>query len=115
MCPAPGGGNTRGHAYSRPGVRASRSAPTTTRPFTPRRGRPGGARWWREWAGRGEPLNPEVIEQVQRAWGLTIRDGFGQTESSLQIGNPPGQLIKVGSMGRPMPGFEIELVDPARG
>lgn len=66
----------------------------------------------RELVGAGEPLNPEVIESVQRAWGLTIRDGFGQTESSLQIGNSPGQPLKVGSMGRPMPGFEIALVDP---
>jgi acetyl-CoA synthetase len=66
----------------------------------------------REVAGAGEPLNPEVIEAVRRAWGLTIRDGFGQTESSLQIGNSPGQELKVGSMGRPMPGFEIVLVDP---
>ncbi len=56
-----------------------------------------------------------MIEQVQRAWGITIRDGFGQTESSLQIGNSPGQPIKLGSMGRPMPGFEIELVDPVTG
>jgi acetyl-CoA synthetase len=66
----------------------------------------------RELVGAGEPLNPEVIEAVQRAWGLTIRDGFGQTETSLQIGNPPGQRLKLGSMGRPMPGFEIALVDP---
>jgi acetyl-CoA synthetase len=66
----------------------------------------------RELVGAGEPLNPEVIETVQRAWGLTIRDGFGQTETTLVIGNSPGQPVKVGSMGRPMPGFEIELVDP---
>jgi acetyl-CoA synthetase len=66
----------------------------------------------RELVGAGEPLNPEVIESVQRAWGLTIRDGFGQTETSLQIGNSPGQPVKVGSMGRPMPGFDIVLVDP---
>jgi acetyl-CoA synthetase len=66
----------------------------------------------RELVGAGEPLNPEVIESVQRAWGITIRDGFGQTETTLQIGNSPGQPIKVGSMGRPMPGFEIALVDP---
>ena len=44
----------------------------------------------RELVGAGEPLNPEVIEQVREAWGMTIRDGFGQTESTLQIGNPPG-------------------------
>ena len=56
-----------------------------------------------------------MIEQVRRAWGLTIRDGFGQTETTLQIGNSPGQPIKVGSMGRPMPGFRIALVDPLTG
>ena len=67
----------------------------------------------RELVGAGEPLNPEVIESVQRAWGITIRDGFGQTETSLQIGNSPGQPLRLGSMGRPMPGFEIALVDPA--
>jgi acetyl-CoA synthetase len=67
----------------------------------------------REVVGAGEPLNPEVIGSVQRAWGLTIRDGFGQTESSLQVGNSPGQELKIGSMGRPMPGFSITLVDPA--
>jgi acetyl-CoA synthetase len=66
----------------------------------------------RELAGAGEPLNPEVIEVVRRGLGLTIRDGFGQTETSLQIGNPPGQPVKVGSMGRPMPGFSISLADP---
>jgi acetyl-CoA synthetase len=65
--------------------------------------------------GAGEPLNPEVIEQVEKAWGVRIRDGFGQTESSVQIANPPGQPIKPGSMGRPMPGFAVELIDPATG
>lgn len=65
----------------------------------------------REVVGAGEPLNPEVIEQVQRAWGKTIRDGFGQTESSLQIGNPPGAPLKVGAMGRPMPGYVVVVVD----
>jgi acetyl-CoA synthetase len=69
----------------------------------------------RELVGAGEPLNPEVIEQVQRGWGLTIRDGFGQTETTLQIGNSPGQPIKLGSMGRPLPGFSIALVDPVTG
>lgn len=73
------------------------------------------ARWrleLREVASAGEPLNPEVIEQVQRAWGLTIRDGFGQTETTAQIGNPPGQSLKVGSMGRPLPGYRVALVAP---
>jgi acetyl-CoA synthetase len=69
----------------------------------------------REVVGAGEPLNPEVIEQVKRAWGLTLRDGYGQTETTAQIGNPPGQPLKPGSMGRPLPGYEIALVDPATG
>jgi acetyl-CoA synthetase len=73
--------------------------------------RPGEALSLRELVGAGEPLNPEVIETVRRAWGLEIRDGFGQTETTLQIGNSPGQPVKVGSMGRPMPGFTIALVD----
>ena len=64
----------------------------------------------REVVGAGEPLNPEVISQVKSAWGLTIRDGFGQTETTAQIGNPPGQPVKPGSMGRPLPGYEVALV-----
>jgi acetyl-CoA synthetase len=69
----------------------------------------------RKVVGAGEPLNPEVIEQVRRAWGVTIRDGFGQTETTVQVANTPGQPIKPGSMGRPLPGYAIELVDPATG
>ncbi len=65
----------------------------------------------RELVGAGEPLNPEVIEQVRRAWGLTIRDGFGQTETTAQIGNTPGQPVKPGSMGRPLPGYQVRLLD----
>jgi acetyl-CoA synthetase len=65
--------------------------------------------------GAGEPLNPEVIEQVEKAWGVTIRDGFGQTESSVQIANTPGQDVVPGSMGRPLPGFVVALVDPVSG
>ena len=66
----------------------------------------------RELVSAGEPLNPEVISSVERAWGLTIRDGYGQTETTLQVGNPPGQPLKPGSMGRPLPGYRIDLVDP---
>jgi acetyl-CoA synthetase len=66
----------------------------------------------REVASAGEPLNPEVIERVRAAWGLTIRDGFGQTETTAQVGNPPGQPVKPGSMGRPLPGFPVVLIDP---
>ncbi|MGO4427773.1 AMP-binding protein, partial [Streptomyces sp. MCAF7] len=69
----------------------------------------------REVAAAGEPLNPEVIEHVRRAWGVTIRDGFGQTETSVQVANTPGQPLKVGSMGRPSPGFAVTLLDPVTG
>jgi acetyl-CoA synthetase len=65
--------------------------------------------------GAGEPLNPEVIEQVEKAWGVRIRDGFGQTETTVQIGNTPNQLVKPGSMGRPIPGYRVALVDVATG
>jgi acetyl-CoA synthetase len=66
----------------------------------------------REAMSAGEPLNPEVIEQVRKAWGITIRDGYGQTETTAQIGNAPGQALKPGSMGRPLPGYDIVLIDP---
>ncbi|GGX62566.1 AMP-dependent synthetase [Streptomyces hiroshimensis] len=69
----------------------------------------------REAVAAGEPLNPEVIETVRRAWGVTIRDGFGQTETTVQIANPPGRPVKVGSMGRPSPGFTVVLLDPVTG
>ncbi|MET9485308.1 AMP-binding protein [Nocardia sp. NPDC006630] len=69
----------------------------------------------REILGAGEPLNPDVIAQVEKAWGLTIRDGFGQTETTLQVGNMPGQQVKPGSMGRPAPGVPVILVDPLTG
>ncbi|HTJ33421.1 MAG TPA: AMP-binding protein [Dactylosporangium sp.] len=65
--------------------------------------------------GAGEPLNPEVIEQVQKAWGVTIRDGFGQTETTVQIANSPGQPLKPGSMGRPAPGYTVALIDTTTG
>ena len=65
----------------------------------------------KEVIGAGEPLNPEVIERVQKAWGLTIRDGYGQTETSALVGNSPGQRVKPGSMGRPLPGFRVALLD----
>jgi acetyl-CoA synthetase len=66
---------------------------------------------FRECVAAGEPLNPEVIEQVRAAWGITVRDGYGQTETTAQIGNPPGQPLKLGSMGRPLPGYRIVLAD----
>ncbi|MGE5141107.1 MAG: AMP-binding protein, partial [Rudaea sp.] len=65
----------------------------------------------RELISAGEPLNPEVIERVQQAWGITIRDGYGQTETTAIIGNTPGQSVKLGSMGRPLPGYQVALLD----
>jgi acetyl-CoA synthetase len=72
------------------------------------------ARWkvaLRELVGAGEPLNPEIIERVRQAWGITVRDGFGQTESSVMLANTPGQPVVAGKLGRPLPGFEIHLLD----
>jgi acetyl-CoA synthetase len=66
----------------------------------------------REVCSAGEPLNPEVIEQVRAVWGLTVRDFYGQTETTTQVGNPPGLTIKPGSMGLPMPGYRIRILDP---
>jgi acetyl-CoA synthetase len=65
----------------------------------------------REAVSAGEPLNPEVIERVQDAWGLTIRDGFGQTETTAIAANCPGQAVKPGCMGRPLPGYRVDLLD----
>ena len=69
----------------------------------------------REILSAGEPLNPEVISQIQRAWGLTIRDGYGQTETTAIVGNVPGSALKAGSMGQPLPGVAVVLVDPITG
>jgi len=72
----------------------------------------------RELVSAGEPLNPEVIDAVERAWGITVRDGYGQTETTAQVGNSPGMVVKPGAMGKPLPGYEITLLDsegkPAR-
>ncbi len=67
----------------------------------------------RELASAGEPLNPEVIETVRAAWGITIRDGYGQTETTAQVGNPPGFAVELGSMGKPLPGYDVVLLDHA--
>jgi acetyl-CoA synthetase len=69
----------------------------------------------REILSAGEPLNPEVISQIQRAWDLTIRDGYGQTETTAIVGNAPGSALKAGSMGQPLPGVAVVLVDPVTG
>jgi acyl-coenzyme A synthetase/AMP-(fatty) acid ligase len=59
----------------------------------------------------GEPLNPEVIKAFRDAFGLTIHDGYGQTENTLLVGNFPGAEIRPGSMGLPSPGHEIAVID----
>jgi len=69
----------------------------------------------RELVGAGEPLNPEIIERIRTAWGVTLRDGFGQTETTALVGNPPGQPVKPGSMGTPLPGYTVALIDPLTG
>src|SRR3954452_14014226 len=69
----------------------------------------------REALSAGEPLNPEVIARVKEAWGLVIRDGYGQTETTATIANPPGAEPKPGAMGFPLPGVAIALVDPITG
>ena len=69
----------------------------------------------REVVAAGEPLNPEVIAHVKRRWGVLIRDGFGQTETAVQVANTPGQPVKSGSMGRPTPGYTVALIDPLTG
>ncbi len=72
----------------------------------------GGPGVLREVVAAGEPLNPEVITQVRREWGLTVRDGYGQTETVAQVGNTPGSAVKPGSMGKPLPGMPVVLVEP---
>ncbi len=60
----------------------------------------------------GEALNPEVFHQFQKATGLSLMEGFGQSETTVMIGNLVGMRPKVGSMGKPVPLYPVELVDP---
>lgn len=69
----------------------------------------------RELLSAGEPLNPEVIATIERWWDIQIRDGYGQTELTAVIGNTPGVPLKPGSMGRPLPGNTVVLIDPVTG
>ncbi len=62
-------------------------------------------------ASAGEPLNPEIIETIRAALDIEIRDGYGQTETTAQIANTPGQRVVPGSMGRPLPGYRVALLD----
>lgn len=59
----------------------------------------------------GEALNPEVYRQFEKATGLRIMEGFGQTESTMIIGNMAGSSHKIGSMGKPAPIYDVSLVD----
>ena len=59
----------------------------------------------------GEALNPEVFRQFQKATGLQIMEGFGQSESTLIIGNLTGSSHKIGSMGKPVPLYDVHLLD----
>lgn len=65
----------------------------------------------RHCVGAGEPLNPEVIEAWKKGTGLTIYDGYGQTETVLLVANYRCLPVKPGSMGKPMPGFEVAVID----
>lgn len=69
----------------------------------------------REILSAGEPLNPEVISRIRSGWGLVIRDGYGQTETTAIIANQPGAQLVPGSMGTPLPGVTIALLDPITG
>jgi acyl-coenzyme A synthetase/AMP-(fatty) acid ligase len=64
----------------------------------------------RHCTGAGEPLNPEVIEQWKRAYGLTIHDGYGQSETVLLVGNLAGLPVRPGSMGKPAPGHDVRVI-----
>lgn len=67
----------------------------------------------RSCVGAGEPLNPEVIETWKKQTGITIRDGYGQTETVILVGNfpTPDCKIKPGSMGKPAPGAIVDVID----
>ena len=65
----------------------------------------------RHCVGAGEPLNPEVIDAWHKATGLTIYDGYGQTETVLLCGNFPTEEVRPGSMGKPSPGFDVAVID----
>ncbi|MBE3001904.1 AMP-binding protein [Nocardiopsis sp. HNM0947] len=69
----------------------------------------------REVVSAGEPLTADIVEKVRTAWDLTVRDGFGQTEATMLVGNAPGQVVVPGSMGHPLPGYDMVLLDPESG
>ena len=74
-----------------------------------------GTRWrlprLRHCVSAGEPLNPEVLARWREAFGLTILDGYGQTENSLLVANVNGIVVRPGSMGKPTPGHDVAVID----
>lgn len=69
----------------------------------------------REITAAGEALDFVLVEAIHRSWGLWLRDGYGQTETTAQIGHAPGTIPKPGTLGKPLPGYEITLIDPLTG
>lgn len=69
----------------------------------------------REATSAGEPLPTDLAEAVRDAWGVVVRDGYGQTETTALIGTPPGSTPRPGLLGRPLPGYRITLRDPDTG
>ena len=67
----------------------------------------------REIVSSGEPLDPALIDEVRRGWGLTLRDAYGRAETTMMIANSPGQKVIAGSIGRALPGYRIALLDEA--
>ncbi len=67
----------------------------------------------REIVSSGEPLDPALIDEVRRGWGLTPRDAYGRAETTMMIANSPGQKVIAGSIGRALPGYRIALLDEA--
>ena len=59
----------------------------------------------------GEPLNPQAIKMWKEATGTTVHDGYGQTETVNVVANVPGMEIRPGSMGKPLPGIDVQVVD----
>ncbi len=65
----------------------------------------------KECTNAGEPLNPEIMDKFREFTGITLREGYGQTETTLTLATYPGMKVCPGSMGRPTPGYEITLLD----
>ncbi|RVU20956.1 AMP-dependent synthetase [Streptomyces antnestii] len=69
----------------------------------------------REATSAGEPLEASLIDTVRTEWGVWVRDGYGQTETTCQVGNPPGRVPEPGMMGWPMPGYRMRVIDDTTG